>query len=696
MKVGPQSPPGDDHTTVPPRVEEQPPPGRFCDLVMTGGVASGVVYPWAVVELARDFHFRRIGGTSVGAMAAVLAAAAEYGRRHGNRNAFEPLRRAPEQLAEEVSPAGAAGPGGAGVRRTRMLSLFQPNAAGRRIFEVFVAGVEAVYERGQGSAGATRAVLGTVQRLYRPEWRAGAQAGSLQGAALGALAVVLLALLAQEGPPWSCLTWLLGGALVLLPALALGALGALRALLRTLRVELRQGLVEHGFGLCAGAALDPAQADAHPGLTDWMHKGIQLSAGLRLEDPPLTFRELWRAPMEPGSERRGGDAPGARAIDLQMITTSVTHMRPHRLPLEDTSVRLYFRPAELLPYFPPAVVAALTASARPYVRSKPSEPRTEDGAGLYELPTADLPVVVAARLSLSYPLLFCAVPLHAIDFEQPKGRGTDPGRQFRRAWFSDGGLCSNFPLHLFDAALPSHPTFGMWLDERGPFHERESVWLPDAFIEGCGDSWQRFDADSPPDGKPAPGPLGRLFSFGMAAFFTAKDWGDRTAMRMPHTRHRVARLFLRQSEGALNITMSRRRILNMAREYGTRTGRQFAQRYAAGPGQPPSAHWNRQRWVRLRVLVPALRGLLQGFGASALGSAHAAPVQGLIDAACQGDVLMDGPPQPQPLTPPEAAAWRRAVAAAAGFEAALQDPDLKTPLTGHDEPEPELRIRPRV
>ncbi|QJW85661.1 hypothetical protein HK414_27840 [Ramlibacter terrae] len=74
-------------------MRERPPADRYCDLVLNGGVASGIVYPWAIVELARSFRFRRIGGNSVGAMAAALAAAAEYGRCNGNPNAFEVLRQ---------------------------------------------------------------------------------------------------------------------------------------------------------------------------------------------------------------------------------------------------------------------------------------------------------------------------------------------------------------------------------------------------------------------------------------------------------------------------------------------------------------------------------------------------------------------------------------------------------------------------
>src|SRR6059036_446595 len=53
------------------------------DMVMKGGVTSGVVYPLAVCELAKTYRFKNIGGTSAGAIAAAAAAAAEYGRRQG-------------------------------------------------------------------------------------------------------------------------------------------------------------------------------------------------------------------------------------------------------------------------------------------------------------------------------------------------------------------------------------------------------------------------------------------------------------------------------------------------------------------------------------------------------------------------------------------------------------------------------------
>ena len=102
-----------------------------------------------------------------------------------------------------------------------------------------------------------------------------------------------------------------------------------------------------------------------------------------------------------------------------------------------------------------------------------------------------MPVVVAARLSLSFPLLFSAVPVWAIDYEAPR-----PKRCLKRCQLSDGGVSSNFPIHLFDAALPGWPTFGLWLDRRNPHWPDERVWLPYLHGQGWADSWNRFDPEA--------------------------------------------------------------------------------------------------------------------------------------------------------------------------------------------------------
>lgn len=58
-------------------------PKDACDIVMKGGITSGVVYPLAIYKLSQNYRFENIGGTSAGAIAAVMTAAAEYGARNG-------------------------------------------------------------------------------------------------------------------------------------------------------------------------------------------------------------------------------------------------------------------------------------------------------------------------------------------------------------------------------------------------------------------------------------------------------------------------------------------------------------------------------------------------------------------------------------------------------------------------------------
>jgi hypothetical protein len=80
---------------------------RKCDIVMKGGITSGVVYPHAVCELARTYSFCNVGGTSAGAIAAAATAAAEYGRENLG---FNKLAGLPGWLGEG----------------TNLRSLFQP------------------------------------------------------------------------------------------------------------------------------------------------------------------------------------------------------------------------------------------------------------------------------------------------------------------------------------------------------------------------------------------------------------------------------------------------------------------------------------------------------------------------------------------------------------------------------------------
>ena len=69
-----------------------------CDLVMKGGITSGIVYPPVVQILRKKYRFKSIGGTSAGAIAAALTAAAEHGRETGG---FEKLQEVQNDLGRE-------------------------------------------------------------------------------------------------------------------------------------------------------------------------------------------------------------------------------------------------------------------------------------------------------------------------------------------------------------------------------------------------------------------------------------------------------------------------------------------------------------------------------------------------------------------------------------------------------------------
>jgi predicted acylesterase/phospholipase RssA len=91
-------------------------PGKECDLVMKGGVASGIVYPQAILTLAQKYRFRAVGGSSAGAIAAALAVAAEYGRERGGFETLDTIR---------ISL----------LRRGAIKALFQPSAHTKPLWE---------------------------------------------------------------------------------------------------------------------------------------------------------------------------------------------------------------------------------------------------------------------------------------------------------------------------------------------------------------------------------------------------------------------------------------------------------------------------------------------------------------------------------------------------------------------------------
>jgi hypothetical protein len=98
----------------------------LCDIVMEGGITSGVIYPKAVVELAKKFRIKNIGGTSAGAIAAATAAA-KLGRLHDPSGNPGYTRLA--KLTDELSSKNPAN-----TKTTKLHDLFQPQNETRPLF----------------------------------------------------------------------------------------------------------------------------------------------------------------------------------------------------------------------------------------------------------------------------------------------------------------------------------------------------------------------------------------------------------------------------------------------------------------------------------------------------------------------------------------------------------------------------------
>ena len=109
-------------------------PTLSCDLIMKGGITSGVVYPQAACRLATRYRLKQVGGASAGAIAAALAGVAEHHRQHSLDIDAEPQVNA--------EPAGfvrlAAIPTDLGVN---LGELFQPVQATRPAHSVLMAAV---------------------------------------------------------------------------------------------------------------------------------------------------------------------------------------------------------------------------------------------------------------------------------------------------------------------------------------------------------------------------------------------------------------------------------------------------------------------------------------------------------------------------------------------------------------------------
>lgn len=550
-------------------------PPLDCDVIMKGGITSGVIYPLAVCELAKVYRLRSVGGASAGAIAAAAAAAAEFGRASGG---FELLARVPADLTVE-SPAGGS----------TLFRLFQPDARTAGLFAVCTAGL------GRAGLGRLTSVLGALVRRFA----VAALVGALPG-----LAVLLVGL---AGAGVARVTSAVAGVLLLVAGALVGAgVGVLRRVGRV--------LPEHEYGLCSGMP-DTGRPRRAESLTPWLHATLQRLAG-RPDGAPLTFGDL-----------------RSRGCELRMMTTNLTRRQPLAMPLG--SKEYFFDPARFRALFPEEVVRWLEEHPPP-ARGGPaarwsSELLRAQALPLRPLPLADeLPVLVATRMSLSFPLLIAAVPLHAVDYNLAANRDAraEAGRwrtqhpdgpvgeaaaalprpSFTVNWFSDGGICSNLPVHFFDRPLPVRPTFAIDLQ---PFPagqdrsgcEADNTSLPEVNQAGLLRRWSSW---------PATG-LGGLAAFGGAILDSARGWVDESLLVMPGYRDRVVTVYYDEHEGGLNLNMPSEVVEGLSARGRAGADKLVARFAGPTPGVAHAAGWENQRWIRFRTATNGLAHWVAGF-----------------------------------------------------------------------------------
>jgi predicted acylesterase/phospholipase RssA len=619
---------------------------ELCDIIMKGGITSGVVYPEATRVLSEKYRFKSIGGTSAGAIAAAAAAAAEYGRRpDAAGTSFDGFSELPTWMGTRNSS-----------KLSNLASLFTPQAKTRKVFETLFAAV------GDSMlvtpAQRARRVIRKALVCY---WWA-ALLGALPGLIIAVFAAVALAL-----------DWETSAALLLVPAFVLALLltiaGAMMSCLVALLRDVFSSLPNNYFGLCTGGggSEEPSDAtvlerDPAEPLTYWLADYLDELAGLA-DDRPLTFGDLWDGDAEPTA----GSRPDSVAVRLNMITTDLTSGEPRRLPFEPRLLRdgevefpevLYVRKADLIEFFPRRVVNHMTPNGSE--RELWTSPKKKET--LFRLPApADLPVVFATRLSLSFPGLLSAFPIYV----------EAPGDCARLHWFSDGGITSNFPAHFFDAPLPSWPTFAVNLHAWSPDDVRREDECDNVGMWPATMSW-----------APA---INGVAGFAGAIKDAMQNWRDNAQISLPGYRERVAHIGFYRGEGGLNLYMPDDEIRRLA-ERGSCAGR--ALRDAFFPRYDGTATgWLKHRWTRHRSTLTVLE--------TWFALLRAADDYAWTENEPGYRSLQERRDLPRPFTGAQATFAENETASLLDM-ARRWGPDLPNSFQGAEEPEPQLRILPRL
>ena len=164
---------------------------------------------------------------------------------------------------------------------------------------------------------------------------------------------------------------------------------------------MRRRLPQNVYGLVTGVEEGAAAA-----LCTWLAERTESIAGLDVGKTPLTFGMLWNPAGGPGRNGLENPVEDPR-VNLTMMTTSVVEGRPYLFPMRTSRYR--FRPSELERFFPKHVVAGWWSTP-----ARATQRRTKSTASRWSRcpPIGDLPILVATRMSLAFPVLLSAVPLY--------------------------------------------------------------------------------------------------------------------------------------------------------------------------------------------------------------------------------------------------------------------------------------------
>jgi predicted acylesterase/phospholipase RssA len=578
-----------------------------CDLVMKGGITSGVIYPLAVCQLAATRRLRKVGGTSAGAIAAAGAAAAEYGRDAGagpggrTDVGYPRLASLPHRLAVTDGP------------HTTLFHLFQPQPVTRALYRLL-----SVWISGGGKGiRVLRSVIPAIGALL--------PIPALVGVGVPAALLIWAAI--------SCSAWGIVLSAVLL------IIGLVTAVLSSVVCRVLRNLAANHFGLCSGMA--PPNS-ARPALTTWLADEFDAMAGLDQASAPLTFGLLTE-----------------KDIELAMLTTDLTTGTQNRLPFQ--SGVWAFKPQEFEELFPKRIVDHLVAHARDASQGANFQRFWEEGYCPLPEPE-DLPVIVAVRMSLSFPALLSSIPLYAIDHRVTE----NPIVQHR---FSDGGITSNFPIHFFDSAAPSRPTFGINLVEVPkvyPDQERNVLLPPDT-----GDNMHAPTVE-----------ITSVPQFAKSLLNTLQNWADSMQTRVPGYRGRIVAVNHTKNEGGINLDMASTVVRTLA------IRGQYAGKATDG------FDFDNHRWVRFRSFLQTLDDIIKPAGPRLK--------QASVDGVRSYDDLIANPPSYRsPWSQQQEQVFRTAktamVSMSETFAAIGEEIEHDKDPIGHGapDPQPRLQVRPR-